>query len=215
MRLASLCLALFPACAQAHPHEFVEAALALHLDARGYLVAIDVTWRYDPFTTMLILSDLGLDPAAIDLPPERAPQLQGFDMDWIEGYNGDIWPTFDGVEIALAPPVAGAAEVIDGQVVSRHRRALTDPVDPRTGDLRLRVFDPEFYVAYTIAVPVEVSGASNCIARVFGPDLEAAQAHLAAALDELSGSVDIELNFPLVGEHFADEVVVSCSLSQS
>lgn len=204
-------LGLAPAPALAHPHEFVEAALTFRFDDRGLLVEIGVEWRYDPFTSMLILSDLGLNPAATDLPPDQAAALQGFDLDWIEGYNGDLWPWLDDRPLALAPPRGGPAEVIGGQVVSRHSRALPEPVDPRAGRLRVQVYDPEYYVAYTIAVPPAVEG-GTCRARVYGPDIEAAQATLEAALAEsaAAGAEDLELEFPMVGEHFADEVQLDC-----
>ena len=203
-------LILAPTLAAAHPHEFVEAALTLRMDAEGRLVEIGVEWRYDPFTSMLILSDLGLDPTATDLPPEGAPDLQGFDLDWMPGYNGDLWPTLGEVPLALSPPIAEPAEVQGGQVVSRHRRRLAQPADPQAGDLSIRVYDPEFYVAYTIAVPPAMEGASPCAARVYGPDLEAANAVLEAALAEQMGSTDLELNFPMVGAHFAEEVRLVC-----
>lgn len=215
MRRAALTLALaaglVPAAAHAHPHEFVEAALTFRLDDRGLLVEIGVEWRYDPFTSMLILSDLGLNPAATDLPPDEAAALQGFDLDWIEGYNGDLWPWLDDRPLALGPPRGSPAEVIGGQVISRHSRALLEPVDPRAGQIRVLVYDPEYYVAYTIAVPPAVEG-GTCRARVYGPDIEAAQATLEAALAEsaAAGAEDLELEFPMVGEHFADEVQLDC-----
>lgn len=210
MRRLALALALVPGLAAAHPHEFVEAALTLRLDAEGRLASIDVEWRYDPFTSMLILSDLGINPALTDLAASEAPELQGFDLDWAEGYDGDLWPVFDGRPLRLLPPVAGPAEVSGGQVISRHSRALSEPVDPRAGDVSIRVYDPEFYVAYTIAVPPAVVGDPACRARVFGPDLAAAQAVLEAALAEVAGTEDLELNFPMVGEHFADELRLDC-----
>lgn len=202
-------LILAPTLAAAHPHEFVEAALTLRMDAQGRLVEIGVEWRYDPFTSMLILSDLGLDPTVTDLAPQDAPALQGFDQDWVEGYNGDLWPSLGGAPLDLAPMVPGPVEVRGGQVISRHARPLVRPVDPRAGDLNIRVYDPEFYVAYTIAVPPVVEG-GGCRARVYGPDVEAAQQILETALAELVDTADIEMAFPMVGEHFADELRLTC-----
>jgi polyphosphate kinase len=209
MRLLPV-LILAPTLAAAHPHEFVEAALTLRLDDRGHLVEIGVEWRYDPFTSMLILSDLGLDPTATDLAPQDAPALQGFDQDWIEGYNGDLWPRLDDRPLELSPLVPGPVEVRGGQVVSRHTRLLAQPADPRAGDLNIRVYDPEFYIAYTIAVPPVVEGGAGCQGRVYGPDMEAAREVLETALAELVDSTDLELAFPMVGEHFADELRVIC-----
>jgi ABC-type uncharacterized transport system substrate-binding protein len=210
MRLLALALACVPAVATAHPHEFVEAALTFRMTPEGRITAIEVAWHYDAFTSMLILSDLGIDPSATDLAPEAVPELQGFDTDWIEGYNGDLWAEQGGLPVTLGSPIPGPVEVAQGQVVSRHVRPLPEPVDPRAALLRVRVYDPEFYIAYTVAVPPAVEGAPGCRARVFGPDLEAAHSTLEAALAEVAGGDDMELNFPAVGEHFADEVVIDC-----
>ncbi|MGR3461685.1 MAG: DUF1007 family protein [Roseovarius sp.] len=45
-----------------HPHVFADVALRFESDARGRLTGVEVTWRYDDFFSLLILSDMGLDP---------------------------------------------------------------------------------------------------------------------------------------------------------
>jgi len=206
----SLCLAGAPAWS--HPHEFVDAGLTFHLDSNGLLTEISVEWRYDLFTSMLILTDLGLNPASIDLAPDDAPDLQGFDLHWIEGYNGDLWPMADGEPLELEHPVAAPTTVEGGQVVSRHRRALSEPVDPRAVRVSVQVYDPEYYIAYTVAGVPAVDG-DGCRARVFSADMDAAYAILEAAMAEVSdgGTIDLELDFPRVGKDFADEVQLDCS----
>jgi ABC-type uncharacterized transport system substrate-binding protein len=213
MRLAlTLSLSLIAGSVQAHPHEFVEADLVFHLDSNGLLTDISVEWRYDLFTSMLILTDLGMNPAQTDLAADDAPDLQGFDLDWIEGYNGDLWTLADGQPLDLGPPVAQPATLEGGQVVSRHRRALLAPVDPRQAQVVVQVYDPEYYIAYTIAGSPRVEGA-DCRARVFTADMDTAFAVLEAALAEItaSGEADLEGDFPRVGRDFADEVQIDCS----
>lgn len=211
MRRLALILALMPAPAAAHPHEFVEVALTFRLDAQGLLTEIGVEWRYDLFTSMLILSDLGLDPALSDADAASAPTLQGFDLEWLPGYNGDLWLWSGGGEAALGAPIPGPATIEGGQVVSRHSRPLPTPMAPH--GLIAAAFDPEFYVAYTVpGIPV-VEGPGRCRARVFAPNLDAAYARLEAALAEVAagGEVDIEQDFPRVGRDFADEVHLDCA----
>jgi thiamine pyrophosphokinase len=55
-----------------------------------------------------------------------------------------------------------------------------------------------------------VEGGAGCQGRVYGPDMEAAREVLETALAELVDSTDLELAFPMVGEHFADELRVIC-----
>jgi polyphosphate kinase len=211
MLVLTLCLAVLPPAARAHPHEFVDARLGFVFDDAGRLTAVSVEWRYDEFTSMLIQSDLGLNPAATDLAADQAPELQGFDMDWIEGYNGDLWPMADGEDLELGPPQPGPVTVEGGQIVSRHHRVLPQPIDPRQVRIVVQVYDPEFYIAYTIAQGSSDLSQIGCRARVFTADFDAAYARLEVALEELSaGGADIEMNFPRVGRDFADEIRIDC-----
>lgn len=215
--LAAVALALAPLPAAAHPHEFIDTRLTLHFNDAGALTLIGVEWRYDAFTTMLILADLGLNPAAETLAEDEAEILAGFDAQWIEGYNGDLWPRQGDTEIALGGPEEAHARLDDGEIVSRHSRRVLQPVTPEAGALSIQVYDPEYYIAYTIADHARFEGRSDCRSRLYGPDLGAARERLQAALDELhaGGVQDIEANFPAVGVHFAEELVIECGAETS
>lgn len=207
----ALLLALSPLPAAAHPHEFVDARLTLRFDDAGALTAIGVEWRYDALTSMLILADLGLNPAAETLDDDDAATLSGFDTNWVEGYNGDLWPRQAGTEIALGGAEDGRAWLEDGAIVSHHWRRVLQPVDLTAEPLSIKVYDPEYWIAYTIAAHASFEGRSDCRSRLFGPDLSRAEAELQAALDELlAGGQDIEANFPAMGAEFADELRIDC-----
>ncbi len=201
-----------PAPVQAHPHEFIDTRLTLHFGEAGKLEGVGVEWRYDAFTSMLILADLGLDPAAETLDEADAATLSGFDTNWVEGYNGDLWPAQGETEIVLGGPEEGRARLEAGEIVSHHWRRVLNPVDPAAMPLSIRVFDPEYFIAYTIADHARFEGRDDCRSRLFGPDLDQANERLQAALDELyaGGITDIEANFPAVGAHFAEELVIEC-----
>ncbi len=210
---AALALMMAAPAVQAHPHEFVEARLILRFDAAGALERIGVEWRYDAFTSMLILSDLGFNPAAETLSLEEEAELAGFDTNWQPGYEGDLWPYFDEQPIPLGPPEDAQARLDDGQIVSQHWRDVQAGIDPGAGDLVVQVYDPEFYVSYTISHESLVEGRADCRLRFFGPDLAAAEERLQQALDELlaEGMSDLEANFPAVGRDFAEEVRLDCA----
>ena len=59
--LPALFAILLPLGAQAHPHIFVDTALALVTNAAGRPAGVEVTWRYDEFYSLLIFEDMGLD----------------------------------------------------------------------------------------------------------------------------------------------------------
>ncbi len=198
--------------ARAHPHEFVDVALTLGFDTTGMLRDIVVEWRYDPFTSMLILADLGLNPAAEALSEAEVGELRGFDLNWVEGFNGDLWPEYDDVPVALGAPIDGGVRLDDGQIVSRHVRALIAPLDPTVAALTLAVYDPEYYVAYTLA-ELGIEGRDDCRVARRAPDLGAAQAQLDAAQDMLDAALegDVEGPLPSVGRDFAEVVTLNCA----
>jgi ABC-type uncharacterized transport system substrate-binding protein len=194
--------------ALAHPHEFITATLGFDFDARGDLVGVTVAWRYDELTSMLILSDLGLNPAMTALDETARAALHGFDLDWDPGYNGDLWPEADGMPFDLGPPQALSVEMDAGVIVSRHRRAVTPGIDPAAQGLAFLVYDPEYYIAYTVAV--EQPARAGCVARVYVPDFGAASERLQGLLAELFPGGDAETGFPAVGRDFAEEVRLEC-----
>jgi polyphosphate kinase len=213
MKHALLSLALMAAApAAAHPHVFVDAGLELRLDGEGRLASVRIVWVYDDFTSMLLLGDLGLMPDREDrLSPQARAALQGFDMQWDEGFAGDTHMRAADAPVALSPPRDWTADYVQGRIVTTHVRDLVAPVDPATAPVTVQLYDPGYYTAYTIAVPPKVTGRDDCAAEVLGPDTDAAIARLEAALEELvRGGVDPETDFPAVGAAFAEEVRLTC-----
>ena len=202
--------------AAAHPHVFVDTGVELIHDAAGRLTALRIHWTYDELFSLLLLEDLGLD-ADYDgvLTEAETEALQGFDMHWPEGFEGDVYVTAGGDPVALGPPQTGPAALrADGMLTSTHTRHLARPVDGAAEAVVVSVYDPTFYTAYSI-LPAEVStDAPGCETAVFTPDLDAAYAQLEAALAELGATVDDPfeaVDFPPVGDRFAEEIRLICS----
>ncbi len=205
-----------PAPTAAHPHIWVDAGLEVYFDDQGRLAALRITWVYDEFFSMLMLSDLELDSGfSGELTPEDHEALQGFDMNWIEGYHGDVFVTLDGEALDLTGPLEWTSELIDDQLVSTHLRALEERVTLDGAELRIEVYDPTYYTSYRIVGTPTVQGRADCRVRIFEPDWDAADAQLQAALDEMLGDgmdeFEIEADFPAVGRLFADEARITCA----
>lgn len=210
--LAGLLAGTAPALA--HPHMFVDAGLQLIFDPDGRLAALRIVWAYDSYSSLLTFEDMALDPDYDGVLTEaELDRLRGFDGNWIEGYDGDIVAVQDGARLALGPPGDWTVTVDEGRIVSSHLRPVPARPDPAGGEFVLRVFDPTYYTAYSIVTAPQMRGRDDCTGAVYGPDLAAAEAILMAALDELypgADPMDLEDDFPAVGEHFADEVRVRC-----
>ena len=210
--LPALVLALvLPHTAQAHPHIFVEAGIEVLFAADGAPQSVRISWTYDPLFSMLLVSDLGLDPDFDGvLTDAELAELQGFDMNWLEGYHGDTHLTQGAQALALGGPSDWTSEYRDGRLHSTHLRALPALPDP-AAEWVIAVYDPTYYTSYSLAASPVLSGRDDCIARVFEPDFDAAGAQLQAALDELLGAGgDMEADFPMVGAMFSEEVRITC-----
>lgn len=208
-----MALALMAGPAAAHPHIFIDTGLEVIFDDQGRATHLRVTWVYDDFFSLLVIEDRGLDPDGDGLlTPEETAALQGFDMNWDPGFAGDTYALAGAEAVALGPPEAWTAAYVEGRVVSTHLRALALPVRPAPDPLIVQVYDPGFYSAYTIAAQPVLTGAPpGCAVQVFEPDRDAADAILQAALDELAGSVDVEMEFPAVGAAYAEEARITCA----
>ena len=191
---------------RAHPHVFVDTELRLFVE-KGRAVAVEVTWTYDDFFSLLIFEDMELDPDGDTvLTPEELERLRGFDLEvWPEGFEGDLYAEDGGRAVTLGHPEVTGIAVEGGRIVSRHVRSLPDV--PAAG-LELRQYDPTYYVAYTLAQPVAVEGGCRAVVTPYDPD-EAAEA-VDAELGRVPDDVFEEM---MVGIHYADRVAFACDPS--
>lgn len=200
---AAVGLLLAAPLAQAHPHVFVETGLKLVSDDAGRLIGIEVSWTYDDFYSLLLLEDMGLDPDGDgELTGAELARLDGFDLQWIEGFMGDLYLTADGAPVELARPEGRGTNVVAGRIISRHFRSFA----PQEGEVIVKAYDPTFYTAYDLQGGVKVP--DGCILSIQPADLDRAYTMVEEALYKNPAMPDDE--FPEVGEAFADTVQVSC-----
>lgn len=212
LRPASVLLALTAAPALAHPHVFIDTTVEVILNDRNEAVSLRIGWTYDELYTLLFLGDLGLDPDGDGLlTAAEEARLPGFDMKWIEGFEGNTYVLMGGAPIAISGPRDWTAGYADGKLSSTHVRDLAVPVKVGAAPLVIQAYDPGYYYAHLIVPPAVLTGGEGCAAQVFEPDLDAADAALQAALQEYTPDMDVEAEFPAVGAQFADEVRVTCS----
>ena len=200
----------------AHPHIFVETGLDLLHDEQGRVTGVRITWTYDELFSLLLLEDLGLDDDYDGVLTEaEQARLQGFDMDWPEGFDGDLHLAVDGAPMALGPPREPTAKLLDtGMLRSTHLRRFARPVDGAAEAVMLSPYDKTFYTAYEIDPAAVSTENPDCHVTVYTPDLDAAYARLEAALAELAGQAPEDplepVDFPPVGDQFAEELRLTC-----
>ncbi|MFC7703877.1 DUF1007 family protein [Plastorhodobacter daqingensis] len=212
--IACLVLGLGAAEARAHPHVFIDSGLQMHFDDEGRLAAVRVVWVYDAFYSMLLLEELGLDPDFTgELTEAEKAQLSGFDMQWVEGFEGDLYALQEGKPLRLSGPRDWTADVQDGRIITTHVRAFEDRPGVAQDPLVIQVYDPTYYTAYRIVIDPQIEGRADCTARIFEPDRTAASEMLEAALAEMLAEPDFDEyeDFPAVGAAFSDEIRLTCA----
>ena len=193
--------------AAAHPHIFMETEIEVLRDAKGRAASLRVTWTYDPFFSLVLITERGLDPDGDGtLTETETAALQGFDMNWEPGFPGDTYAFAGSQPVGLSGPRDGVARYEKGRIVSSHIRDLAAPVE---GLLVVKNYDPTYYTEYTI----RAVRAEGCETEIIAPDLTEAERALQEALAELPADVDVEMGFPEVGAVFAQEVRVTCAAS--
>ena len=208
----TLVAGLFATPVFAHPHVFIDAGVEVIFDADGRASALRITWSYDELYSLSIITDRGFDPDGDGvLTADEKKALSGFDMKWDADFAGDTYALQGDEPLMLSDPADWTADYADGKLISTHVRTLEAPLDLGSVPLVVQAYDPSFYVAYRIVGTPVLTGNAACTAQVFEPDMAAADAILAAAMEELNGSDDPEQGFPAVGAAYADEVRVTCA----
>ena len=198
----------------AHPHIFVDTGLEVIVDAEGRLTHLRITWAYDEFYSLLVTEDRGLDPDYDGvLTQAEVASLNGFDMQWIEGFNGDTVLLEGGEEVALSGPQDVETRFADGRIITSHLRAVEDPA-PAADGLVIKPYDPTYYTAYEVTQKVTIQGSETCRARVKMPDMNADLRALQQDLSTLDANTDpSDVGLPEIGEALANEVVITCDAS--
>jgi ABC-type uncharacterized transport system substrate-binding protein len=208
--LAVLTLSTLPFAASAHPHIFIDAGISFIFNDAGALSAVKVEWAYDDLYTLVMLDDYGLDVDGDGkITVKEQEKLVGFDMQWLDGFEGDLYVTFAGKKIALGQPIKPTAVLSDGRLVTSHIRKFKKPVNMAGGSIALKVFDPTYYSAYTLDLGAEVINRDSCMMEQISADLGKAY----DVVENLLYGSGTEDDFPAVGENFADTLTLSCETS--
>jgi ABC-type uncharacterized transport system substrate-binding protein len=208
--LLAVPLALGTAPLAAHPHIFVDATVEVLAEA-GAVTGVRLVWTYDDYFSLMVTEDLGIDgDGDLVLTDAEDAQLEASVTDWPPDYSGDLLISSGGADLPLAPPEEHGAALSEGRVVEAHLRPLASPAPATEAPVTVKVFDPYYYVAYTVT-DVTVTGDPSCEAILVRVDPEAAQAEVDATwagLDWASAAPDVQL--PPIGEAFSDYVEVRC-----
>lgn len=196
----------------AHPHVFVDTGLELIFNEASQLTHVRVTWKYDALYSLLITEDMGLDDDYDGkLTSMEQAALTGFDMNWIEGFNGDLEVLDSANPVALSGPTEPTATFADGQITTTHLRAVLSPLGVKDAFV-VKPYDATYYTAYEVNLPVKITGSNLCRTRVkmpvMGAELEALREELSKV--ELDSNPE-DVGLPNIGAQLAQDVIVTCA----
>lgn len=216
--ITALCLSLSPAAALAHPHVYIDAGLKLILDDSGALTGFEVEWNYDELYSLLIIEDMGLDQDGDGvLTDEENALIQGFDSDWEPGFDGRLYPRVDGRPVALEDVRDFTAEYRDGRLISRHLHPLAEPL-PMEAPLQVQVYDPEFYVDFSMPEAPVIVGREDCEVELIPGDPSAAPDAYREAIEAVLGAgtdpAEADVVTVDIGSVGADEADIRCDPGQ-
>ncbi len=197
-----------PPALRAHPHVFIDTGVDFLFDAEGRISDLRITWIYDPLSSLFMLEDLGIDPAAQDLTPEARTSLAAYQTEWAPDFEGDSYLRNGAGPLALSGPLDPAAEIRNGRVVISFRRSLDVPLRPGP-DTVVAIYDPTYFTAYMVTeTPRIVAAPEGCRARVEPFEPSGPLVALQQTLFELGADETPEQ--PDVGALFAEHVHVTC-----
>ncbi|MCB5200261.1 DUF1007 family protein [Loktanella sp. TSTF-M6] len=195
--------------AVAHPHVFVTASVTV-VYTDGVPTAVELSWLYDDYFSLLLTSDLGIDlDGDLVLTPQEEAILAQAVTEWPADFNGDLEVMQNDDVVRLLPKQDHRMVFENGLVREVHTR----PLDPGlTGDpLTVRVYDPYYYVAYDLLEPVNITGTDQCSSAVTPPDLHNAYALVEELLyGRPASDVGPDEEFPAVGVEFAATITITC-----
>lgn len=224
MRLRSLRRAALPAVgllcwawavpAEAHPHVWIEMRSDVVFNDQGLISAVNLMWTFDDGYAKIALDGLDKNGDGVYDPSELEP-LTRENLDSLKDYNYFTYVRYNGKPQAIAAPTEAGQIYSDDKLQLHMQVPLVTPLDPAKGEFVLKVFDPEFFIAFDYAKddPVSVIGnmpkPCKLVVKPLPTDAELAQtrAMLATKGTDWKPADDSEE----FGSLFAQPVTIQCA----
>jgi nickel/cobalt exporter len=209
LRLVLVFLALVPTLADAHPHEWIDAAAELIFDPQGQLAAIRHHWRFDEGFTAFALQGLDTNHDGKYSKAELEPLAQ----ENVESLKEYVYFTVllsGDDEIKFAKPTDYHIDRDGDRLVLHFTLPLAAPLKPDR-EITLQIYDPEYFIDFSfpsIEAARLVNGPGDCLYDVYpapGPDPDAA-----ALLATVGMQRDLPASMQGLAAHIDNDVIVDC-----
>ena len=196
--------------ADAHPHVWATVRSEIVFDDNHRITGIRHAWTFDEFYTAMAVQGLDADGDGVYSRQELEPlakvnveSLKEFDYFTFVRRGADDKP------LPLKEPVDYWIEYDKDLLTLHFTLPFETPLDPKSDEVAVDVYDPSFFVAFGFATdaPVKLSGtATGCGAEIKQPDAEIA-ADAKALSEAFFSQLGPGSNF---GSQFAQTAIVKC-----
>ena len=150
---------LWPICAVAHPHVWVAMHTDVVIGKSGHIDGVDVAWSFDDAYAAEALNGMDANGDGKYSPEELAP-LTTENINSLKDY--DYFTVMHGGENKLETlPPTFAGQTYNNNILQLHFRVpLKTPYDPHQGEFMVKIYDPEFFIAFDYAkeAPARTNG---------------------------------------------------------
>jgi ABC-type uncharacterized transport system substrate-binding protein len=172
--------------ALAHPHVMVDANLEIVRNGAGEVTELRNVWRFDELFSTTVVMDYDANGNNV-LEPEELAEVSKTVTKSIseEDFFTEVRLGKDSVE--FVPPAEIMVDYVDGQILMLFAVTFAKPVDTSSGQFRVSIADPTYYVAFELAgeAAVQVSGnGAGCGVDVLVPDYDKLMSQDPASLTE-------------------------------
>lgn len=174
------------------------------------LEAVEVTWLFDEFETLVMLASNGLNlNAEGDLRETDRQAVAQLQSAWPGQVGASVHLSAGGEPLTLGEPAAMDVGMRDGRLAVTFSRNLEKPVSLAGRDVEAAFYEPTFFVSFSIAEVSKLLGAPDgCATQLhrFEPDPEDEKLWAILAGLGREETPDIEN----VGAQFADRITLQC-----
>lgn len=194
----------------AHPHVFVDGGIDFVFAEDGTLHAVELTWLYDEFETLYMISRSGLSlNSKGELGEDERLKLIEELRDFPEDFDGSAHLSLDNEPVELDWPRDVDGQLLDGRLQLTFVRDLKTPVHVEGREISAAFYESTYFFAFKITnTPMLLGHVGACKTEVvpFSPDPN--DASLFAMLASLSREeIPEDQN---VGARFADRISLRC-----
>ena len=145
--------------ARAHPHVWIEMQSDVVFTEDGLIKGVNLEWTFDDAITPMALDGLDTDGDGLYSQSELAP-LTRENIESLKDYEYFAVMRANGEQLKISA-VTDFGQIWSNNKLTLHLQIpLEKPVDPKTQEFVLKVYDPEFFIAidYAKENPVDVVG---------------------------------------------------------